>query len=283
VRDRPGWLRALAPIAGSLFTVAAAVGQEPGPIVTDRPDQTESAESVPSGSFQFELGWTYALDREDGIEVRTHSVPAALLRVGLGSGLEARLGFAGWISQEQNGSDPLLDRSFDESAVGTGDADLGFKWQIAELESAGTRVALLGSVSLPIGDQGLGSERADPAFRLAISNELSDRVSLGYNAGVQWETIDGSPDAAVRTLDTQADLLYTVAIGFGLTDRLGAFVEGFGLLGLIEDRPDRHNLDGGFTLLLSDTIQLDASAGLGLNAAADDWFVSAGVSSRFPR
>lgn len=280
---RTGGLRALVPIAGALFTASVVVGQEPGPIVTDRPDQTESAESVPSGFLQLELGWTYALDREDGIEVRTHAVPGALLRIGLGSGLEARIGFAGWISQDQDGTGPLRGRGFDESATGHGDADLGFKWEISELESDGTRVALLGGISLPIGDEGFGSERVDPAFRLAILNELSDRVSLGYNAGVQWETVDGSSTTAADALDTQADLLYTVAIGFGLTERLGAFVEGFGFLGLIEDRPDRHSVDGGFTLLLSETIQLDASAGLGLNAAADDWFVSAGVSSRFPR
>jgi hypothetical protein len=269
-------------LPGLLLVPAPARGQEAGPLVTDRPDQTESAEAVPTGALQLELGWTYGLDEEDGIELRTHAVPGALLRIGLGSGIEARIGFAGWISQDEEVTDPLLDPGFDHRGAGAGDAELGVKWEIAELESAGTRIALLGGVSLPVGEAGFGSERADPTFRLAISNELSDRVSLGYNVGMQWETVDATATAA-DAIETQSDLLYTVAFGFGLTERVGAFVEGFGFLGMGGDRPDRHSVDGGLTLLLSDTIQLDASAGLGLNAAAEDWFLGAGVSARFPR
>ena len=269
-------------IPGLLLVSAPARGQDSGSLVTDRPDQTESAETVPASSLQLELGWTYALEGEDGIELRTHAVPGMLLRIGLGAGIEARIGFAGWISQDEEVTDPLLGPGFDQSGVGAGDAELGVKWEIAELEGAGTRIALLGGVSLPIGAEGLGSERADPTFRLAISNELSDRVSLGYNVGVLWETVDAMA-APAAALETQAYLLYTVAFGFGITERVGAFVEGFGFLGMVADRPDRHSVDGGVTLLLSDTIQLDASAGLGLTSAAEDWFVGAGVSARFPR
>lgn len=262
---------------------SAAVAQEPGAIVTDRPDQTESAQSVSRGLFQLEVGWTYALEREGGVELRSHAIPATLLRIGLGSGLEARVGFAGWIARSEEGTDPASDplpgSSPGDSPDGAGDVDLGLKWELLAPDDAGTRVALLGGVTLPTGRDGIGSERADPTLRLAVSNDLSDRVSLGYNVGVQWETVTSGPPA----LDTQADLLYTVALGFGLADRVGAFVESFGFLGLADGRPDRHSIDGGFTVLLNDALQLDTSAGLGLNAAADDWFVAAGASVRFPR
>ena len=42
-----------------------------------------------------------------------------------------------------------------------------------------------------------------------------------------------------------------------------------------------HYGDGGFTFLLSDDIQWDIRAGVGLNEAADDYFVGTGVSIRF--
>ena len=262
-----------------MLTAPSAAAQEPGPIVTDRPDQTESAQSVAAGLFQLEVGWTYGQEIEDGIELRSHAVPGALLRIGLGAGLEARVGFAGWITQDEEPTDPLPDPDPDGSPDGAGDADLGLKWELLAPEGAGIRVALLGGITLPIGRDGVGSERADPTLRVALSNDLSERVSLGYNVGVQWETVEAGPDA----LDTQADLLYTVALGFGLADRVGAFLESFGFFGLADGRRDRHSIDGGLTVLLNDALQLDTSAGLGLNAAAEDWFVSAGASVRFPR
>ncbi len=262
-----------------MLTAPAAAAQEPGPIVTDRPDQTESAQSVAAGLFQLEVGWTYSRESEDGIELRSHAIPGALLRIGLGSGLEARVGFAGWITHDEELTDPLPDPDPDGSPDGAGDADLGVKWELLAPEGAGTRVALLGGITLPLGREGVGSERADPTLRLAISNDLSEQVSLGYNVGVQWETVEAGPDA----LDTQADFLYTVALGFGLAERVGAYLESFGFFGLADGRADRHAIAGGFTLLLSDTLQLDTSAGLGLSAAAEDWFVGAGASVRFPR
>jgi hypothetical protein len=260
-----------------------ASAQEPGAIVTDRPDQTESAQSVSGGLFQLELGWTYARESEGGIELRSHAVPGALLRIGLGSGLEARVGFAGWVTQSVDLTDPLSDplpsSSPDESPDGAGDLGLGIKWELLAPEGAGTRVALLGEITLPTGRDGIGSQRADPTVRLAVSNDLSERVSLGYNIGAQWETVE----AGAAALDTQPDLLYTVALGFRLAERVGAFLESFGFLGLADGRPDRHSIDGGFTVLLNDALQLDTSAGLGLSTAAEDWFVAAGASVRFPR
>lgn len=41
----------------ALLVPATLAGQDPGSLVTDRPDQTESAEAVPSGFVQLELGW----------------------------------------------------------------------------------------------------------------------------------------------------------------------------------------------------------------------------------
>jgi hypothetical protein len=40
-------------------------------------------------------------------------------------------------------------------------------------------------------------------------------------------------------------------------------------------------MDGGFTWLVSDNLQLDISAGAGLNHAAPDFFISAGAAWRF--
>ena len=82
---------------------------------------------------------------------------------------------------------------------------------------------------------------------------------------------------------TLAAGIYTVVFGFAVSNRIGAFAEAFGALGLSSDAGSSHLLDGGFTFLMVDNLQLDASAGVRYAGDAEDAFVSAGVSWRIPR
>ncbi|MGH7539918.1 MAG: transporter [Gemmatimonadota bacterium] len=269
---------AAATLVGLGMTALAQGGaaQESGAIVTDRPDQTESARSVRAGRFQLELGWLLTAEDAGGSRARTHAIAGALLRIGLGAGVEARVGFDGWIrGEERPGPAP----SAEVIREGAGDAALGLKWALRDGERLDPAVALLGAVSLPVGAGELSSGRADPDLRLLVSHDLADRVSLGYNLGVAWET-ETTAGGGGRTL---TDALYTLSLGLGLAETVGVFMEGFGFLGLSADRPDRHSLDGGLTIRLRENLQLDASAGVGLNEAAEDWLVGAGVSFRLPR
>ena len=43
-----------------------------------------------------------------------------------------------------------------------------------------------------------------------------------------------------------------------------------------------HYFNGGFSYLISNDIQFDIRAGVGLNDAADDYFLGTGFSIRFP-
>ena len=48
---------------------------EPPELITDRPDQTESAETVPPGLVQVETGWVFAREDAEGVRLQTHQVP----------------------------------------------------------------------------------------------------------------------------------------------------------------------------------------------------------------
>lgn len=247
------------------------------PLVTDRPDQTESASIVRGGAVQLELGWTLAYDETLDFRTREHAVLGALARIGLSDRLEARVGFAGWMSQENT---PPTGPRFDRS--GMGDLDVGFKLKLADAQLGRPDVAVIGTVALPTGETPFQRRRADPAVRLAFANALSDAVGVGYNVGVEWNT-DCDPNIADACVNKAfADALYTVAFGFALSERVGAFAEGFGTLGLNEGGESRHAVDGGFTLLVRDNLQLDVSGGVGLNDEAGDWFLGAGVAVRIP-
>lgn len=260
------------------FGATAAAAQEPGPLVTDRPDQTESTAIVPPGFVQLELGWTMSEASDDASEIRTHTLPEALARIGVVRGLELRIGLPAWSSVETEGTEA------DPRADGFGDASLGLKWSLAEGRGPVPAVALLAGATLPTGEEGLGSDRVDPSILVALSSDLGHRLSIGWNLG--WarttEELPGPEgDALVR--DTQSDLVYSAAAGIALTDRLGLFLEGFGFVGVEEARPSRHSLDGGFTFLVTDNLQLDVRAGLGLDEHAEDAFLGTGLSLRLPR
>ncbi|MGB6361714.1 MAG: transporter, partial [Thermoanaerobaculia bacterium] len=78
-----------------------------------------------------------------------------------------------------------------------------------------------------------------------------------------------------------SELAGSVAIGYGLSKRLGGYLEYFGFNSPSRSGPDSHFLDGGFTWLLSNNAQLDARAGVGLNSAAADFFVGVGAAWRW--
>jgi len=252
--------------------LAAVAGDGVPDLVTDRPDQTESSVTVDPRYIQFEFGWTHAEDNENG-DVTTDSAPETLVRIGLVDDLELRLGFAGYVWQEVDGPGAA---SWDDE--GATDIEVGFKVKLRHEQGWTPETALLAGTTLPTGQTGFSSERFDPAVRLACSHTLSETFGLGYNLAAAWET----EEDAAGDRDTTAAIAYSVVLGAALSDRLGTFVEFFGEAPTGDGKP-ANSLDGGFTWLLADNVQLDVLAGLGISEDADDWFIGAGLVWRLPR
>ncbi len=258
---------------------------DPQELITDRPDQTESSRVISPGYFQMETGWTYTTDDEDDVRIETHEAPGTLLRIGLIDRVELRLGWSGYISEEirdrnlQRAEDGSLTRRITSDETEIGDAELGTKIFLWEEQGWIPETALLASVSLPIGSEKFSSDRFDPSFRFNMSHTLSDRFSLGYNLGATWESEED--DEGDR--DTLSSFNYTATVGIGLTDRLGMFVEFFGDVPFNAQGGPAHSIDGGFTYQLRPNLQFDVALGGGLSDDADDFFVTAGFSVRFPR
>ena len=238
--------------------VGAAAAQTPE-LVTDRPDQTESARAVPRGLVQVETG--YRFSRDDGVD--TFAAPAALVRIGLGARTELRLGHAGVMGAA--------------GRRGAGDSEIGAKVNLLPAADGWTpELALIGGLSLPTGAAAHSSGGMDSTFLMAFAHTLSTRLSLGYNLGAAWESSPDRPDRA-------ASLLYTLALGIGVTERLGAFVEVFGDRETAAHAAAGVSVDGGLTFLLTPTLQFDLYAGRGLHGPATDTFFGAGLSFRLPR
>lgn len=249
-----------------LFTLAG-ISQDVSPeLVTDRPDQTESAAVVPKHMLQVETGYIREGDAAGNIERSLITYNTTLLRFGLLHKLEWRLGSAYCEEKVE-----IRDTESLEVLRGMGPLYTGFKVAIADEDGLIPQIAFVGGV---VFQQIAGEDFRDPHasvdLRLAFSHTLNERFSLGYNLAFVYDGGNALPG-----------FYYSVAFGAGITGRLGAFIESYGVIHA--EGGAEHLLDAGFTYLLIDNVQLDLSGGFGINDPAIDKMLSCGLSFRLPR
>ena len=244
-----------------------ARGQNPpapsdDPIATDRPDFTETAESVPFGRIQLEGGYTFGRLEDE----KSHSLGELLVRIATGRRTEARIGLNSYSWVRGPGG----------RMSGFEDMTLGFKAKVLDgAESPGfgkPNVAVIGHTTLPTGSRGFRENSLQPEAKLCFAWDLTDRLAMGSNLNYGWPTEGG---------DRFGQFTGTLAFGYSLNDRAGAFLELFTFAPASNDGPNATYLDGGFTYLINNDYQLDIRAGIGLNSAKPDYFVGAGFGHRW--
>jgi hypothetical protein len=254
--------------------VASSLQAEVPELVTDRPDQTESASVVPAGYWQIEIGSSFEHDDEQGTEVEELALASTLLRLGLHERAELRIGWTGFQRMTEDAAGAGAQR-----IDGVGDMELGAKFLLAEATEQRPQLAMIVASSVPTGSDDVSSHHFEPSFRFNLDLGLGRGVAFGANLGAEWESVPGAQDGG-----TAIRWIYTVVLGFDLGDRWGAFVEAFGSQRLDgPDVPGESSLDGGVTWSLRQNLQLDLAAGVGLADASADWTVGIGLSFRWPR
>jgi hypothetical protein len=229
-----------------------AAGQAPdGPLVTDRPDFTESSVAVPAGRLQLEGGATRSEEGGEGVL----ELGEWLLRIGARPGWEVRVQAPTWIAGP--GED------------GLGDAGLGFKAELPP--AAGAELAVLAMTSIPVATGDGGVDAWQPEAILAAAWGLPAPLSLAMNLGVAVPEVDG---------DRRMESWLTAALGIELAPRVGAYLETYGFAD-DEDGLGPGFADAGLTFLVHDDFQLDARAGAGFGGAKGDWYLGVGASRRW--
>ncbi len=222
-------------------------------MVTDRPDQTESSNIVLPGHLQIEAG---GLLERDEFNENLNSA-AVLFRYGFSEKLELRLGLEQQWLYPQNSSDVY---------AGLTPASLGFKLALTDESCWVPKMALLSTFSIPFSDHVLQSRYPGIDIRLTGEHTVNDKSGIGWNLGSSW---NGD--------DAYATAWYSIAYGYELLPFLGCFAEIFGEMG---PAPDTFNFDAGFTVPVNENLQFDIYGGMGLNDAANDYFIGLGVSYR---
>jgi hypothetical protein len=250
---RPILVLLCAAFAGTLATLAAE------PMITDRPDFTESATLVPRGYFQLEAGFTVEdFDGGDAVQVGE-----ALLRVSLDQRWEVRIGLPSYLSVDTPGGD----------LTGTGDASIGTKRYLGQVTTLNdAHAGLLLSTSVPTAGGDFDSSSWQPDAALLLAWELDGGWGLGTNLGYTYAD-DGQ--------ERFSQLRGSLSLGVPLGDRLAGFAETYVFNKEFEGGSTAWYADTGITYLLSEDLQLDARIGAGLSDDTSDFFFGAGVSTRW--
>lgn len=242
-------------------TLVAAIAsvQDPvqDPIVTDRPDFTESSFVVPLGSTQIESGFTWLrLDGQNsslsGLEV--------LIRKSLSKKAELRIGLPNYNWQYSSGN---------PTQQGFDDTYLGFKFQLGPTRD-GTEMAIIPAIFLPSGRNGIRSESHALDLKFVWARSLPNDLSL--SGMLYWS----NPMTNGQRTDTWE---HTVSLGIPLREKLGMFVEH--VLDASKGSVPDHLLHSGFTFQPNPNTQFDIHFGVALSGGGPNSFIGAGYSVRF--
>ena len=207
-------------------------------LITDRPDQTESAVVVGDKKIQIESG---ILNQENIGGEKNLSIPTNLFRYGISEKIELRLN---------------LEHS-DKKNYGIESIEIGSKMNLNKNQNSLTKIALLSHLLLPKKEENLGIMNL-----ISISHDQIKNLSIGYNLGY------------THFMNQSGFFKYSIAFGTGLSEKIGFFIETYGEIEKSE--MPISNFDSGFTYLVKDNLQIDLSFGLGINNKMN--FQSIGVS-----
>lgn len=257
-------------------------------IETDRPDFTESPNVVPKGALQIETGFMVEHNTElvtypfpgTATEERTFrntTLNTSLFRFGLFENLELRFNYVlqssklhnyEIIEQGQVWPSPteLPDSAYDPLR-GFSTSFIGFKTNL--YRNVKVSIGFLGHLYIPelaSGDFANANEqKIAPEFLIPLTYDITDRFGIAVQYGLTWDGFTPNPTTS-----------YTLALGYGITDKLSAYVEPYGFL--TNNGDELHLVNGGFTYLINNDFQVDLTGGFGLNEAAPDNFINCGAS-----
>ena len=261
-------------LAAVLLSTSAWADDDPGKLrdlCAERPGLDTPACTVDPGHLQVEVGlgdWT--LDKEGGSRTDTIVAGDISARYGVGESTEIRLGWTAYGHSRTRDATGAVDR-----LGGTGDIIIGLKQNLSSPTGDGFSMAVLPSMSLPTGKNGIGAGDWGAGVLLPTSYALTPIFTLEMTP--EW-------DLAVDSDGKGRHTAYGSAAGLGikLNEQWSMSVEGQ----LIRDRdPAGHSTQALAGAYLAwqpkDRIQLDAGAQAGLNHATPDLEIYFGVTEKF--
>ena len=136
-------------------------------------------------------------------------------------------------------------------------------------------MALVPQMTVPTGGSALTNNQVLPGVNWLYGWDVTDCLTTAGSTQVNRAVDSG-------TGSSYTEWAQSWTVGYSLHDRVGMYSEWFALMPVSAATAQvEHYGNGGFTFLLNDDIQWDIRAGVGLNDAADDYFLGTGLSIRY--
>ena len=246
------------------MAVAAAAST---PICTDRPTKANAVCTVPAGRIQVESGLAgWSLARTGGARAEAFTFGATFLKLGLSNRSDIQLGVTPLIRLKSR------DGALRNGSTGFGDIQLRYKHRLTA-EGAAVQVAAIPFAKLPTASAGFGNGMVEGGLAIPISFAGAVTVTLGPE-------LDLLADVDGRGRHLAVVNLVTVAAPIGPKQTaVGELWSNFNFdpAGTVSQA----SADGALAYTVTETLQLDAGANLGLTRATPDIELYAGVSLRF--
>lgn len=254
----------------SLFLLAAVVASDAlPPICTERPGKANAVCTVPAGHVQIETGLAdWSLTKTRGARAELVSLGATFVRIGLTDASELQAGISpySWLTVKEGGSKARV--------KGFGDITLRYKRRLTG-EDGPVQVALIPFVKLPTAAHNVGNGKLEGGLAVPITFSPGGPIgiTLGPEVDVLSDADGGGHHAALTNL---------VNVGAPIAQKLTLSGElwtsfNFDPAGTAKQA----SADTALAYLVSDDLQLDAGANLGLTRDTPDVEIYAGVSARF--
>ena len=242
-------------------------------IQADRPDFTETSNTIGKGRVQVESGYTFTRDGSGAVTLNSHSYPEIHLRLGM---------FAEWFEWR-------IDQNFNslrqtqagvpkpiQSVSGATDFLLGAKFALTEQKKVLPEMAIIFQTTAPVGSRAFTSGKVLPGISYQYGWNLSERYTLA-GSFVGNAAVDDDDHSYVQ-------LANSLSLGVNWTKKFGSYFEyiGFYPAGATSAGfGPQYYVDSGFQYKLNKNFQVDIRAGLGLNRVASDYFVGSGFAARY--
>lgn len=227
----------------------------------DRPDFTESPYTVDAGAVQIELSF---FDYAKSGSTDTFAFAPSNIKVGLLDDVDIQFVVNPYVRVEDGGG----------SQSGFGDTQIRLKINLWGNDGGKTAMAIMPFIQIPTASDDLGHDHVEGGVILPFAMELTEGVGLGlmFEADFVYDDSAGN---------YETELVATAAVGFELSQTVGAYAELIGSTGADGDSLDVAILGLGATYQMTGNLQFDAGVNIGLTEDADDIGIFSGVTLRF--
>jgi Putative MetA-pathway of phenol degradation len=258
-------------VAGWLLCAGSgAAAADEQPICADRPGKATSTCTVPAGNWQLETGFAdWSLQKDGGERDSALAIGETVIKYGLTDRSDIEVDVTPWQRATSRGP------GFRDRAQGIGDLNIIYK-QLLTAPDAALQVSLYPYVKAPTARRALGNGKWEGGLLIPIGTSIPQSpFSIALTPEIDWVADAGGHGH-------HAAMAQVASLGWAASDKLNLSAEIWGQWDWDPSGTTRQaSADGAAAYLLSNDVQLDGGANVGLNRATPDIELYAGISKRF--